>query len=77
MTLRSEEHDAGFGAGDREFDPALFFIELLVGEDTEAQLFRIEGEGAVLVGTGTLTNLIPLIIWSEFIFFAWRLQSLF
>ena len=42
----SEEDDPGFRAGNSQLDPALL-AEGLVGEDVEAELFGVEGQGAV------------------------------
>src|ERR1035438_1890324 len=46
---RGEEHDAGLGTGDAEFDPTLLVAERLVGEDDESEFLGVEIERCVLI----------------------------
>lgn len=49
LPVRGEKHQFGLAAGKPQLNPALFFIEWLVGENAEAELFSIEPESFLLI----------------------------
>src|ERR1019366_1324945 len=52
VSFGGEKHDTGFCAGNRKFDPALGFGEVLIGENAEAEFFGIKTQGALLISDG-------------------------
>ena len=52
VLAHAKQHQAGVRAGDAKFDPPLLRAERLIGDQTETQLFRIEGQRSILIGDG-------------------------
>src|SRR5579859_3055050 len=49
LPFRCEESNAGFSLRDTKLEPALLFLEGLIGDDREAQFFGIKLQRALLV----------------------------
>jgi len=49
VAVRSEQDDPGLRPRDGEFNPASSLLEMLIGENAEAQLFGVELESPILV----------------------------
>jgi len=57
VAFGGEESQAGVGARDQEFDPALGFGEGLIGDDFEAEGFGEELQGNILIANGNAYEL--------------------
>jgi hypothetical protein len=60
--LRREQQDTRLRTGNSQLDPPLRVVEQLACGDDEAELLGVESDRAILSRTGTLANLIPLIM---------------
>jgi hypothetical protein len=52
LIAKLKQHDPRIGAWNAEFQPALLFVERLIGEQAEAQYFCVKGERPILISHG-------------------------